>query len=372
MNCVTPMVRMYYDVPKDFPDQKQWQRIIPRSEVFSNMQQDENYLSRIQDKNEELEKQGSKFRYQLIPCKHCWACKLNYSKDWATRLTWESKRHEHRYFITLTYDEAHLPIYGKFEYRDRDNYIYTFENDGTWTGTLEPDDVTKFIKRLRNKYKDSNGDYREIKYFYAGEYGDPKKGWRPHYHMILFGAPLDIKKFYDFKVDPIHKKLHWKSKEIDELWGMGLVDIAEVEWGSCAYVARYCMKKISDENDPIEYAKVGKIKEFVRMSRRPGIGVNYYNENKNHIYQCDEVIIKSVKGNVNVIKPPKAFDERFNKEFPEQWELIKESRRAATERSRKIEKELTKGITDLELSERKAQKIATIANMLPRSDDYDV
>lgn len=370
MNCVTPMVRMYYDVPKDYPDQKQWQRIIPRSEVFANMQADENWTTRIQDKNEELEAKGSKFRFQLIPCKHCWACKLNYSKDWATRLTWEAKQHEHRYFITITYDEAHLPLYGEFEYTDKEGYKYKFENDGTWSGTLEPDDVTNFIKRLREKYKKPNGDYRNIKYFYAGEYGEIGK--RPHYHMILFGAPLDIKQFYDFKVDPLHKKLHWKSHEIDELWGKGIVDIAEVEWGSCAYVARYCMKKISDDNDPIEYAKQGKIKEYVRMSRRPGIGVDYFNQNKDHIYQCDEVIIKSVKGNVNIIKPPKAFDERFKKEFPEQWENIKESRRVAAERSRKIEKELNKGITDLEINKRKLEKIIQKSNMLPRNADFDI
>ena len=292
--------------------------------------------------------------------------------------TWEAKRHEHRYFITLTYDEAHLPLYESFEYTDKDGYKYIYENDGTWTGSLRPEDVTKFIKRLREKYRKPNGEYRQISYFYAGEYGnEPNKirktmGYRPHYHMILFGAPLDIKQFYDFKVDPVHKKLHWKSKEIDELWGMGIVDIAEVEWGSCAYVARYCMKKISDENNAHDYAKVGKIKEFVRMSRRPGIGVTYYNENKEHIYECDEVIMKSVKGNINIIKPPKAFDERFKKEYPEHWEEIKESRRAASERSRKLLKELNKGITDLELNERRAQKIAKIASMLPRSAEYDI
>ena len=180
------------------------------------------------------------------------------------------------------------------------------------------------------------------------------------------GAPLDINQFYDCHVDNNHKA-HWKSKEIEKLWGMGMVDIAEVEWGDCAYVARYCMKKINNDNDPIEYAKLGKLKEFVRMSRRPGIAVPYYNKNKEHIYECDEVVITSVKGNVNIIKPPKAFDERLKKENPELYEIIKESRAVAAERSRQIEKELTKGITDLELYERTAQKLLKIQQLLPRT-----
>lgn len=367
MQCVTPMVRIYSDVQK-VGDEKVWQKIVPRSTVFENMQSNENYLTRIQDRNLKLQEEGSPLRFQLIPCKHCWACKLNYSKDWATRLTWECKRHEHRYFITLTYDEENLPLYGAMRYVDKDGYEYEFENDGTWTGSLRPEDVTRFIKRLRKKYTKDDGKPRDIKYFYAGEYGET--GLRPHYHMILFGVPLDITKFYDFHIDWNHK-LHWKSKELDELWGKGIIDIAEVEWSSCAYVARYCMKKINNDNDPLEYAKLGKLKEFVRMSRRPGIGVRYFDENKQHIYENDEVIITSLKDKVSVIKPPKAFDQRFKNEFPEQWEKIRESRAAAAERSRQLEKELTEGITDMELYERKCQKLIKIDQMLPRSGDFD-
>lgn len=168
MQCITPMVRMYHDVPKEHEDDKIWQRIIPRHEVFENMQANENYLTRIQDRNQEEIEKGSNLRYQLIPCKHCWACKLNYSKDWATRLTWECKRHEYNYFITLTYDEEHLPLYSAMSYIDKDGFKYEFENDGTWTGSLRPEDLTKFIKKLRKYYRKSDGTYREIKYYAAG------------------------------------------------------------------------------------------------------------------------------------------------------------------------------------------------------------
>lgn len=111
--------------------------------------------------------------------------------------------------------------------------------------------------------------------------------------MILFGAPLNLEEFYDWYVDPKHKKLHWKSHQVERWWGKGMVDIAEVEWNCCAYVARYCMKKLDQENDARVYAEAGKIKEFIRMTKRPeAIGMRYYNEHKDHIYETDSVVQK--------------------------------------------------------------------------------
>ena len=314
MQCFTPMVR-YYCIGKVRPDEKVAQKIIPRQQVFANLQVNENYLTRIQDKNKELEAAGSLWRYQLIPCRHCWSCQLKYSAEWATRLTWEAERYEHKYFITLTYDESNVPIYSEMTYTDENNNKTTYYNDGTWNGSLEPDNMKKFINTLR-KYYERRG-IKDIKYFYCGEYGENTK--RSHYHLILFGAPLDISQFYDFYLDPKHKKLHWKSKELDRWWNKGIVDVAEVEWNSCAYVARYCMKKIYQDNNLRKYAEQGKKPEFIRMSRKPGIGMRYYEDNKEHIYECDEVIQKTIHGKTSSFKPPKAFDKKFKEQFPEQW-----------------------------------------------------
>lgn len=362
MKCFTPMVRYYCDIPKKSEDEKIFQRIIPRSQVFENMKADENYLTRIQDKNYELEKQGSKYRYQLIPCRHCWSCQLKYSAEWASRLIWEAQRYEHKYFLTLTYDEEHLPMYSEMTYTDKDGYKYHYENDGTWTGHLQPEDVTRFINTLRKHYERKG--IKDIKYFYCGEYGE--KGQRPHYHMILFGAPLDITKMYDGHIDPKHKKFHFKSKEIDKWWQKGIVDIGEVEWNNCAYVARYCMKKISNDNNPNIYASKGKTPEFIRMSRRPSIGMRYYQEHKKDIYKNDEVIQRTIKGNVTSFKPPKAFDKKFKEEFPEWYEQIKKSRLECAERDRLYKKELYKGISDLEQLQRNAELTIQKAKMLKR------
>lgn len=379
MKCITPMVRMYDARAEEYKkasgeDIKVWQHIVPRSQVYDRLSQDHNYLRKVQDKNEELERKGSPLRYQLIPCKNCFACQLKYSAEWAARIMWECRRSEHNYFITITYDEEHLPIYESFKYIDQDGQEEIYQNDGTWSGTLEPEDMTRFINSLR-KYFERKG-IKDIKYFYCGEYGNQVRnsmGFRPHYHMILMNCPLDITQFYDTYLDNKQKKFHWKSKELDRLWKKGMIDVGEVEFNSAAYVARYCMKKLMLRGyyNKQDYAKNGKIPEFIRMSRRPGIGMRYYDENKEKIYENDNVILKTIHNNTAVFKPPKAFDNKFKEQFPERWAEIQESRQAASERNRKLIEELQKGISDMELLQREAEKVTMKANMLDRVNTFD-
>lgn len=44
-----------------------------------------------------------------IPCKHCIGCHLDYARDWANRLLIELKDMKCGIFLTLTYDNDHLP-----------------------------------------------------------------------------------------------------------------------------------------------------------------------------------------------------------------------------------------------------------------------
>ena len=92
-----------------------------------------------------------------LPCGKCLNCKINHANEWAVRCVLESKLHEENYFITLTFDDAHLPE-NKQEARDL---------------------ITRFFKRLRNEC----GSFR---YFGCCEKG--KQGSkRFHYHIIFFG-----------------------------------------------------------------------------------------------------------------------------------------------------------------------------------------
>lgn len=352
MRCVTPMFRRY----NPYKDNDKGQ-IVRREEVLGELNFEPNHIRFCLDKMNDPERiRQTGHKYQQIPCGKCYACKLNYSAQWATRLTLEAKDHENNYFITLTYDDDHIV---------QPNVITDgteiYKNDGTWNGTLVKAHPSNFIRRLREYFR-RKGFKEKIIYYYCGEYGGETK--RPHYHLILLNCPLDIKEFYDFHMDKKHK-MHWKSKEIERYWNKGIVDIAEVEWSSCAYVARYCMKKLTDSGEPKEYYTMGKIPEFVRMSTHPAIGSKYYNEHKHDIYKNDELIMRTVKGNVGSVKPPKAWDKKFKEEFPNKWKEIQESRLEAAERARKMKERLT-ATTDKKQLEFAMKKVVQKAKMLPR------
>lgn len=380
MKCVTPMYREYIEYSPEekaymkLHDIKQQQRIIPRAEVARRLLENPNDIRTLDDINQEHALKGNMHRWQTIPCRNCYACKLSYSAEWATRIVYECSLHTHNYFITLTYDDTHLPVAESVDIPEKiwnkkeqkyDIKWHHGENDGSEIcnqGTVYEQHILKFLHDLRqdlHRHKNHTG----VKVFYAAEYGT--EHGRPHYHLILMNCPLDITKFYDTHIDENHKA-HWKSKEISKLWDKGIHDIAEVEWSCAAYVARYCMKKLHDK-EPEEYAKECKLPEYIRMSRN--IGRKWYEEHKGEIYETDEIITKTVKGRSGSIKPPKAWDRLYEKEYPEAMALIKESRKHAAERSAALERQLS-DYTDYQKLLMKYERVSIINNQLPRVGEW--
>lgn len=207
-----------------------------------------------------------------VPCGQCIGCKLERSRQWAVRCMHELRAHPGAgsSFLTVTYDNEHLPA----------------------TGSLVLDDYQQFLKRLR--------DYTGpgLRFFGCGEYGE--KFGRPHYHIILFNyRPSDCK---------LHSRgaEHnlYTSQFLDDKWGSGNVIIGDVSFDSCAYVARYCLKKITGPDSASHYA--GRLPEFVTMSRRPGIGKSYFDKYKTEIYDHDGVII-----NGHNVRPPRYYDNMY-------------------------------------------------------------
>lgn len=355
MRCVTPMFRRFEkgNHSKGI--------VVARSEVLQTLDYDPNYIRHCLN---EINSKSPYYGYEQIPCQKCWACQLNYSAEWATRIMLEAKKSEYNFFITLTYDDEHLPILEDIQGKDKNTGVHVlYKNDGTWTtGSLLPEDMDTFLNSLRKHFERKN--IKGIKYFYCGEYGETTN--RPHYHIILLNCPLDIYEFYDTHIDTNYKA-HWKSKEVERYWKKGMIDIAELEWSCAAYVARYCTKKISlDPNKDCYYEK-GQLPEYVRMSK--GIGFEYYLEHKHEIYKNDEMIMKTVKGNTGSFKPPKAFDRMFQQSDPEAFKLIKESRKHAKERSDKLIREIT-DYTDKEMNLINADKLQTKMSMLPRVGEW--
>lgn len=157
-------------------------------------------------------------------------CRINRQRQWTARLLLELETHAKASFVTLTYDEEHLPV---------------ALCEGEPRAVLNGKDLTLWLKRFRNKF----GPYR---YFAVGEYGS--KTDRPHYHAILFG------------VDPGY------GGEIQETWGQGFTSAYEVNSTRCAYIAHYTTKKwLAKTTEALQ----GRPPEMSRQSRKPGIGVPF-------------------------------------------------------------------------------------------------
>lgn len=149
--------------------------------------------------------------------------------------------HEKSCFVTLTYDEDHLPA----------------------GGTLVPREVQLFVKRLRKELPSGS-----LRYFLVGEYGD--KDMRPHYHLALFGYPnclwpsrkLMLRNYEKRACDCINCQL------LLRVWGKGFIDIEELNPTTAQYIAGYTVKKMTSKDD---VRLLGKHPEFARMSNRPGL-----------------------------------------------------------------------------------------------------
>lgn len=294
--------------------------------------------------NNEYRKQeyeyGGRYSWEKVPCKWCAGCQETYSKEWATRCMLEASQYKHNYFITLTYDENHIPKDDELVNKKTGEI---FQNDNWEQGHLLSKDLQDFNKRVREHWRKNYG-HTGIRFYASGEYGGQTK--RPHYHMIMFNLPIPLEELKIYKIKEGH--ILWNCDILTEKWGKGFVGLAEVNWDTCAYTARYVMKKLKGKIDDEKYYEQGMTPEFVRMSRKPGIGLQYFTENFQKIYRNDEIILAGHKEKIQPVKPPKYFDIKFAELFPETMDKIKAARKQIAEETTRI-KNMT---TDLSEAER--------------------
>lgn len=225
----------------------------------------------------------------VLPCGKCVGCRESWSRQWALRCVHEAQLHEENSFLTLTYDEEHMPK----------------------NGSLDKKHISDFMKRLRKKIN------LKVKYFYSGEYG-PKYD-RPHYHLLLFGYDFKDKMF--LKENKHGDKLY-SSPELEKLWFQGFNVVGNVDFGSAGYVAQYALKKIKSAEDIKNCGD--KLPEFVCMSRRPGLGTNWINKFQSDVYPDDFIVEDGYK-----YKSPRFYDNCLDKVDPELLNEIKERRKKA-------------------------------------------
>lgn len=226
-----------------------------------------------------------------VPCGRCIGCRLERSRQWAVRIMHEADMHDSNRFLTFTYRDEEL-VYG-----------------GKDTGILYPRHLELFWKRLRKRYG------KGIRYFACGEYGD--ESCRPHYHAIVFGINFEDEEYHSSK----NGVRYYCSRTLDSLWTHGNCIIGDVTFESAAYVARYIMKKRLGK-DADSYMAEGVEPEFVRMSRRPGIGSTWFDKYESDVFPRDYVVIR---GGTKV-KPPKYYSGKYELTHPLTMEDIKQAR----------------------------------------------
>ena len=312
MQCTSPLIRAETKQLVQAKDGHWYNKpiFLPRSTY------DEWQRKGLEYQQKEIERREL-IKAEPIGCGQCLACKLNYSRDRATLLMMEKIYHEKNtvWFVTLTYTDEML-------------YFHTYKNKKTgqeYTGaSLNVEHTQLFFKTLRDKFPKA-----EICYVIAGEYGS--KTMRPHYHIILFGCPIDITKLELWSRNEWNQPV-WRCKELEEVWedknlrpkrSRGMVMIGEVTWESCAYVCRYTLKKADNSRPKEWYYMQGLIPEFIHWSNH--IGDQYFIEHQRDIIETDAVPIKNKKTG-SLVKPPLKFYRRLGEYYPEVKELIKEKR----------------------------------------------
>lgn len=255
---------------------------------------------------------------QEIPCGKCMQCRINNSREWAQRAVAESTCHAENYFITLTYDDDHIPA-ARWTY-SRNDFNFKF------LSPLRYEDFQDFKKRLL-RYFDYHYQHEGIRFLACGEYGPSTD--RPHYHAIFYNLPIpDLQVIRAVNVGgKSYSYLH--SQIIEDLWGKGFITIGQVNWDTCAYVSRYVLKKLNGKDEEAyqklcrENQKESLPSEFREASRRPGLGRPFYEENKDQIYKNDKVILP----NGDTPKPCSYFDRLYDLEDPELLAQLKAERR---------------------------------------------
>lgn len=161
------------------------------------------------------------------PCGKCPNCRANQRQEWVFRLRQEFESCKFGLFVTLTYDDEHLPPLG-----------------------VSKRDVQLFLKRFRKRLPPQS-----VRYYVVSEYGDHTH--RAHYHGLFF-FNLDINNLdniYDY---------------VRESWNNGFVSFGDIEEGSIVYCTKYCLKQYE--------VPAGKNQNFRLLSKmNGGIGIDYLN-----------------------------------------------------------------------------------------------
>ena len=212
----------------------------------------------------------------LVDCGNCVVCNRKRNDRYYAMLSTYCEQFKYKLFLTLTYDNAHLPT---IKVAVKDGYIRTFplsarlyddldnrdvffnlinwqdsEENATKIneflarvnhdhrmlpntfGILYYKDVQDYFKRLRKNFYTKYKAKADIKYFVLCEYG--AKYLRPHYHIIVFSNDERVRTFIEERQ---HVSPKCKSKHINDDWSYGFCDCERPKENGmvAAYVSSY-------------------------------------------------------------------------------------------------------------------------------------
>lgn len=136
----------------------------------------------------------------FVPCGRCPLCIQNRSNQWVFRLKEQMKKCSDAYFITLTYDNEHLP-------HNSNGKEY----------------VQKFIKRLRKNYHLP----KEFKYYLVSELGG--EFGRLHYHALFYNTGMRLGQL-------------WRA--IYNTWASGRIKVDYINNNRINYCAKYMLQNL--------------------------------------------------------------------------------------------------------------------------------
>lgn len=235
------------------------------------------------------------------PCGKCPACLANRQRAFMFRLDQERESCSFYFWLTLQYDEEHVP-----------------SKDGEYC--FDKSHCRKLFEKLRQLYREQSITF---KHFLVSEYG-PKGTHRPHYHCLLMTycpEEMTIKQLYNLRQEMREYLLH-------KAWPYGHVCEKTFHGRVLSYLTKYCCK-------PELIGDFHKMKPFTLIS--PGIGLNLLsNLGETRLEQMRQSLDFTIRYNGSLMTLPRYYRDKIipssverliNAESIEEYLRISENRR---------------------------------------------
>ena len=263
-------------------------------------------------------------------CGQCSSCRKTKRLQKATRITHEAEMHSRNCFLTLTYDNNHLP-----------------SDHG-----LDKTHALQFLRSWRKQVRDENKcrfEQQKLRYYLVGEYGSRTQ--RPHYHIIVFGQDFSEDRTPWTRGDDQHTT--YRSHYAELIWKKGTIVIGDVNVASAKYVTKYVTKIITGEQQALTYG--ARQPPFSSGSTNPGLGKLWIEQYMSDVYPQDKLYILGQK---EPVQPPPYYDEQYEKREPVLMALIRTQRRAGL-RAAFNKKQVMKLEAQREIEETKSNLLKT-------------